>query len=162
MGEIIRTITISLISALLAAYFTAYFAYRKDRYIFIEKWMNLLRDEVSKYLGLCEQLRLGSLDTNLFDTLYGNILVSMHKIELLLNRYDEDKIIQQSLLQNVNALRDSVHNNFRDFREIEKRIVDDAYYLLNEHWKMINSEFKYIKEIKKAGRKFLNQLKRQK
>ncbi|MGO8761645.1 MAG: hypothetical protein ACLP2P_12710 [Desulfobaccales bacterium] len=158
-----RTIIISILSGVIAAYFTAYFVYRRDRYTFIEKWMNQLRDEVSKYLGLCEQLRLGSLDTNLFDTLYGDILVSMYKIELLLNRVDEDKITQQSLLQNIKALRDIIHSHsFKGYIDMERSIVDDAYSILDEHWKIINSEFKYIKEVRKAARYFLSLVKPQK
>jgi hypothetical protein len=135
-----------LLTAFFTAIFTAIFTYKKARHILIEKWMNRLRDEVSKYLGLCEKLRLLLLvgQANLSDTIYSNLVTSMYKIELLLDRKeDKDSNNQKKLLEKVTALqRLAQSKRFTEYEDLEREVVDYTYKILGYHWTEINSELK--------------------
>lgn len=132
-----------LIVALLSAYITYFFTNRKERNILIEKWMNQLRDEVSKYLGLCEQLRLLK-KVEFANPIYGDLVTSMYKIELLLNKDDKkDGNIQNKLLEGIIKLRELADlKDFTSFELLERKVIDDTYCILDANWKEISSELK--------------------
>ncbi len=134
-------IIIGLISGIIAAFFTVFFTNRKERNILIEKWMNLLRDEVSKFLGLCENLRL--LDGKKIDfsnPIYGNLIASKFKIEMLLNKAKPDQL---TLTEYINkCLKLTEVNNFTDYKQAEAKIVNITILILQEHWDKISSEMR--------------------
>jgi len=124
-----------LIGGALATFFAAYFNNRKDRNILIEKWMNHLRDEISVYLGKCEQLRLLGLDldvkkTDFSNPLYSEIVSSVYRLELLLDIKKED---QNKLIDEIKKLRKSADSkSFSEFEKSEKTLYSKpSTFLIN-------------------------------
>lgn len=153
------SVLFGFIGGILAVLFTAHFANRKERNILIEKWMNNLRDEISIFIGKCEQLRCmknqygENIDAN--KQIYGEIVRSLHKISLLLSREDEE---QSFLMDKVEKLLRIVESSkFNDYFIVESEVVSAASVILNKSWKQINSElqsvtncipeFKFIKKL---------------
>lgn len=120
--------------------------------------MNQLRDEVSKFMGLCEQLRL--LDNNKFDTsnpIYGALVTSMYKIELLLDKRKED---QKKLLEDIILLcKMADSKDFTGFKASQRNVVDITISILDKHWNQISSELKKTIAIPKCDN-IINLLKR--
>lgn len=140
MGNIIS----GIIGGALAIILTAFLSNRKDRALLIEKWMNQLRDEVSRYLGKCEQLRLLGTDSekkfDVSNPIYGELVSGMYRIELLLNKGKDD---QKKLVNNVKELRKLADSkNWKDFAESEKTVVKTTVEILDLHWDKISTELK--------------------
>jgi len=133
-----------VIGGALVIFFTAFFGNRKERNLLIEKWMNNLRDEISSFLGKCEQLRMLGLNGKKYDSsnpIYGELVLSMYKIEMLL---DKEKKEQNALIQKVQELRELADSHhYKSFEAKEKEIVDQTVSILDNHWKKINFELKY-------------------
>jgi len=122
----------------------AYFVNRKERNLLIEKWMNSLRNEVALFLGKCEQLRLLGQNEQKFDfsnPIYSEIIHSMYKIEMLLNKDDSNQKDLKHFVEELRELADG--SNFPQFDEAEKKVVETTMLILNDHWKKINSELRY-------------------
>jgi len=137
-------ILIAIIAAALGAFFTAFFSNRKERNILIEKWMNQLRNEVSFFLGKCEQLRLlgvGKQKNDFSNPIYSELFSSMYRVELLL---DKGKTDQKKLINEIKRLRELADaQEFKDFEQTEKVVMETTVYILDSHWKQISSEMKH-------------------
>ncbi len=140
MGNIIS----GIIGGALVIFLTAFFGNRKERNLLIEKWMNNLRNEVSSFLGKCEQLRMLDEKGDKYDfsnPIYGELVLSMYKIEMLL---DKGKNEQNALIKKVKELRGLADSHdYKSFESKEKEVVDDTVLLLDNHWKEISIELKY-------------------
>jgi len=155
-------IYIAIIAGVFGAFFSAFFSNRKERNILIEKWMNQLRNEVSLFLGKCEQLRLLNIEKDNFDvsnSIYGEIISSTYRIELLLDKKKDDKKNdQKKLIDETQKFRKFAdEEKYKDFIQTEKVIVETTVNILDYHWKQISLEMKHtllVTSIKKVIQDF--------
>lgn len=118
----------------------------KEQCLLIEKWMNNLRDEVSKFIGLCEKLRLGTLDDHFFDqNNLSDTIASSYRVLLLLNNDPEQIRICELVDQLFILARDNPPKKEGiSYEGIRYELFLNTGKLLGEHWKRVKNDLRYF------------------
>lgn len=146
------------IGAVIAALVAVFHQSKVNHFTFVEKWMNLLRDEFSIFLGIAENLRLETKNNTPFKdtfTIRSSLISSCNKIHLLLHPSEKPHWyhwftgskksieIQGRLSKSIDKIiscADNQNSNFNnEYSLFEKEIVADAKTLLKIHWDKVQS-----------------------
>lgn len=130
------------LGAVLGALVAAVMMSRKERNILIEKWMNNLRDEISKFLGVADELYFTGNSNN---TLNIEMYSSRYRVMLLL---DKDKTDQKILVDNVlllstHAIDGKTRVTEIVYIEVQKFVFEQTRDILSKHWHRISYQLKY-------------------
>lgn len=143
------------IGSLVSTYYESKLDHIKEKNLLKEKWGNLLRDSVSNYLGLCETLRSKSFVDN--PDLFGKIISSLYKVELLLSGLDND---QKQLSSYIKNLKEAIVNHsFKtttEYQEYEEKIANLTKTILQKNWNEISKALNitFLKLCKNTAKKW--------
>lgn len=133
-------IFVGLLGALITGIITIHHQSVKEQCLLIEKWMNNLRDEISKFLGLCNKLAI-----NRFSGPDNEAITSNYKVKLLLNDEPDQKRLSE-LVDNLFYLVTKYPGipEEESFDDIQKSVFNKTRLILDNHWKRINNDLKYL------------------
>jgi hypothetical protein len=139
-----------LVGAIIAAVITVHHQNIKERCLLIEKWMNNLREEISRYLGFCERLFLAKSNKKFFDiNITTNLTTSKYKVLLLLNDEPDQERLSE-LIKNIfqAILRHPDTVNDLPYGEYQFSVFNETRLLLDKHWRMINNDLKLFSIVR--------------
>jgi hypothetical protein len=91
-SNIVVNLLSGAIGATIAALVAVFHQSKVEHFTFVEKWMNLLIDEFSHFLGIAENLRLETKNSRSFKDTFAissNLISSCNKIHLLIHLSDK-------------------------------------------------------------------------
>lgn len=105
---------------------------------FRQKWIDNLRDSISKYVAQAETISMLELNDDIsYFREFKELAQTQHKIELMLNREESD---HSEIIGHISDIRDLIHENKIDqdkFNEMIKALIGVSQDVLKREWKVV-------------------------
>lgn len=141
-----------LVGGLFIGLINIYVQNKIEHFRLIERRLNILRDEISEFLGLSEELRLKSKYSehiNLAtEPIYPKLMNSSYKIKFYLA--EEDKCVKKqinSLVDELRKIADQKSSTFTEYEKIEKELCDEFENEISIQFKKIHNSLKNLKHL---------------